>query len=109
MAGALVVTPYYSRPSQAGLAAHFRAVADGHHASRPALRHPGAHRAAGSPTTPWCGLARDVPNIVGVKDATGDPAGSARLMAEAPDGLRALQRGRRPDPGLAGAWVRSAR
>ena len=32
-------------------------------------------------------LARDVPNIVGVKDATGDPAGSARLIAEAPDGF----------------------
>ena len=32
-------------------------------------------------------LARDVTNIVGVKDATGDPAGSARLVAEAPEGF----------------------
>jgi 4-hydroxy-tetrahydrodipicolinate synthase len=86
-AGALVVTPYYSRPSQAGLSAHFRAVA------------------AASPTLPvllydipiragrriardtMVRLAREVPNIVGVKDATGDPAGSARLIAEAPEGF----------------------
>ena len=32
-------------------------------------------------------LARDVPNIVGVKDAAGDVAGSARLVAEASQGF----------------------
>jgi 4-hydroxy-tetrahydrodipicolinate synthase len=32
-------------------------------------------------------LARDVPNIVGVKDATGDVAGAAALLAEAPPGF----------------------
>lgn len=32
-------------------------------------------------------LARDVPNIVGVKDAAGSVQGSARLVAEAPEGF----------------------
>src|SRR5437588_818486 len=32
-------------------------------------------------------LAREVPTIVGVKDASGDPAGSARLIADAPAGF----------------------
>ncbi len=32
-------------------------------------------------------LAREVPNIVGVKDAAGDVASTARLLAEAPDGF----------------------
>jgi 4-hydroxy-tetrahydrodipicolinate synthase len=32
-------------------------------------------------------LAREVPNIVGVKDAAGDVSGTARLLAEAPGGF----------------------
>jgi 4-hydroxy-tetrahydrodipicolinate synthase len=65
--GVLVVTPYYNRPSQTGIEAHFRHVAG----ATDLLVH----------------LARDVPNIVAVKDAAGDPAESARLVAQAPDGF----------------------
>jgi 4-hydroxy-tetrahydrodipicolinate synthase len=83
VAGALVVTPYYSRPSQAGLTAHFRAVADA--TTLPVLLYDIPVRTGRKIAhDTMVGLARDVPNIVGVKDAAGDVAGSARLIAEAP-------------------------
>jgi 4-hydroxy-tetrahydrodipicolinate synthase len=86
VAGILAVTPYYSRPPQAGLAAHFRAVASA--SNLPVLIYDipirtGRKVAHDTLVT----LAREVPTIVGVKDATADPAGSARLIADAPDGF----------------------
>ncbi len=84
VAGALVVTPYYSRPSQAGLSAHFRAVAAC--TTLPVVLYDIPVRTGRRiARDTMVGLARDVPNIVGVKDATADPAGAARLMAEAPE------------------------
>jgi 4-hydroxy-tetrahydrodipicolinate synthase len=44
IAGILGVCPYYSRPSQAGLETHFRAIAASTRSPRRALRHPQAHR-----------------------------------------------------------------
>lgn len=84
VAGILAVTPYYNRPSQAGIEAHFRAVAAA--TSLPMLMYdiPGrTGRKVAHETI--LRLARGVANVVGVKDAAGDPAGSARLLAEAPD------------------------
>jgi 4-hydroxy-tetrahydrodipicolinate synthase len=85
-AGVLVVTPYYSRPSQAGIAAHFTAVAQS--TALPVILYDipvRAGRRIAAPT--MLQLARDVPNIVGVKDATGDLAAAAALLGEAPPGF----------------------
>jgi 4-hydroxy-tetrahydrodipicolinate synthase len=86
VAGALVVTPYYSRPSQAGIEAHFRAVAA---ASDLAILIYDIPVRTGRKVAHdvLVRLAREVPTIVGVKDASGNPAGSARLAAEAPAGF----------------------
>ncbi|HEX6476711.1 MAG TPA: 4-hydroxy-tetrahydrodipicolinate synthase [Acidimicrobiales bacterium] len=82
-AGILAVTPYYNRPSQAGLAAHFRAVAGA--TSLPVFLYDIPFRTGRKVAhDTMLGLAREVPNILGVKDAAGDVAGSARLLAEAP-------------------------
>ncbi len=83
VAGALVVTPYYNRPSQAGIEAHFRALAAASPLPLVIYDIPGRTGRKISHDT-LVRLARDVATIVGVKDAAGDPAGSARLVAATP-------------------------
>jgi 4-hydroxy-tetrahydrodipicolinate synthase len=85
-AAILAVTPYYSRPSQAGIRGHFEAVAGA--TDLPVLLYDIPVRTGRriAPAT-LLGLARDVPTIVGVKDATGDPAGTAEVAAQAPAGF----------------------
>jgi 4-hydroxy-tetrahydrodipicolinate synthase len=83
VAGILAVTPYYNRPSQAGLDAHFRAVAGA--TSLPVLIYDIPFRTGRKVAhDTMLRLARDVSNLVGVKDAAGDVVGTARLLAEAP-------------------------
>jgi 4-hydroxy-tetrahydrodipicolinate synthase len=84
--GVLVVTPYYSRPSQQGLADHFAAVADS--TRLPVMLYDIPIRAGRKiDHATMLRLARAVPNILGVKDATGDVAEAGRLAGEAPDGF----------------------
>jgi 4-hydroxy-tetrahydrodipicolinate synthase len=82
----LVVTPYYSRPSQAGIAAHFTAVAGA--TDLPVILYDIPVRTGRKiATAVLLQLARQVRNIVGVKDAAGDPVAAARVVAEAPEGF----------------------
>jgi 4-hydroxy-tetrahydrodipicolinate synthase len=84
--GVLVVTPYYNRPPQSGLEAHFRAIAAA--TPLPVVLYDIPVRTGRKISTELIlRLARDVENIVGVKDAAGDPPESARLLAAAPDGF----------------------
>lgn len=84
--GILAVTPYYSRPSQAGLEAHFRALAEA--TELPVVLYDIPVRTGRKIAhETLLRLVTDVPNIVGVKDAAGSPADSARLLAEAPAGF----------------------
>ncbi len=68
---ALVVVPYYNKPSQEGLYAHFRAIAQA--TSLPIFLYnvPGRTVADISVAT-VARLARDCDNIIGIKDASGD-------------------------------------
>ena len=84
MDGILAVTPYYNRPSQAGLEAHFRAIAEA--SSLPVILYDIPIRTGRKiDTATILRLAEDVPTIAGVKDAAGDPAETARLIAAAPE------------------------
>ena len=86
VAGILAVTPYYSRPPQAGLDAHFRAVAAA--TDLPVLLYDIPVRTGRKiEHDTIIRLAREVPNIVGVKDAAASPAAAAKLVAEAPAGF----------------------
>ena len=72
-----MVTPYYNRPSQSGLYEHFSAVADaagGLPVTLYDIPVRTGRRIAGSTLLR---LAHDVPAIVALKDAAGDPAGTA--------------------------------
>jgi len=82
--GLLVVTPYYNRPPQAGIEAHFRAVAEA--TSLPIVVYDIPSRTGRRiDSDVLVRLAREVPTIVGVKDAAGDPGATAQVIAEAGD------------------------
>jgi 4-hydroxy-tetrahydrodipicolinate synthase len=84
--GLLVVTPYYNRPSQAGLLRHFRTVAEA--SDLPVMLYDIPIRTGRKiETATLLELAHTVPTIVALKDAAGDPAETARFIAEAPDGF----------------------
>ena len=76
-AGTLQVTPYYTRPTQAGLVAHFTAIADQSDLPVVVYNVPGRTGVDLLPDT-VAELARH-PKIVGIKEATGDLNRAARL------------------------------
>ena len=85
-AGVLAVTPYYNRPSQAGLEGHLRAVAAA--TDLPLMLYDIPVRTGRKVSHDvLLRLAQEVPNIVAVKDSASDVGATARLVAEAPDGF----------------------
>jgi 4-hydroxy-tetrahydrodipicolinate synthase len=79
-AGALVVNPYYNKPTQEGLYRHFRAVAES--VAIPVLLYNIQSRTAiNVETDTLARLARDVKNIVGVKEASGSLDQMSQVIA----------------------------
>ena len=79
-AGALVVTPYYNKPTQEGLYRHFHAVAES--VAIPILLYNIQSRTAiNVETDTLARLARDVKNIVGVKEASGSLDQMSQVIA----------------------------
>lgn len=81
-AGVIAVSPYYSRPPQAGIEAHFRAIAGA--TPLPVMLYDVPLRTGRRVAADvMLRLFREVPNIVALKDATGDAPAAAALLAQA--------------------------
>jgi 4-hydroxy-tetrahydrodipicolinate synthase len=82
-AGILAVVPYYNRPSQAGIGTHMRAIAAAA-APLPVLLYDIPVRTGRKAAQDLIVRLAEDGAIIGVKDATGNPASSAALLAAAP-------------------------
>ena len=80
--GIVSVCPYYNRPSQDGLIAHFRAIAAA--TDRDVLIYNIPYRTAVNLSNDSLLELAEVPNIVGVKDSSGSIAQSLELLARKP-------------------------
>jgi 4-hydroxy-tetrahydrodipicolinate synthase len=82
--GLLVVTPYYNRPSQAGLLRHFRMIAEA--TELPIMLYDIPVRTGRKiETSTLVELACTVSTIVALKDAAGNPAETARVITDTPE------------------------
>ena len=86
--GIVSVCPYYNRPSQDGLLAHFRAVAAA--TDRGVLIYNIPYRTAVNLSNDSLIELAEVRNIVGVKDSSGSIAQSLELLARKPKGFSVL-------------------
>lgn len=78
--GVMIVTPYYNKPTQAGILTHFRLIADS--TDLPVILYDIPGRTGVAISSETFHRAAKHPNIVAVKDAKGDLAQASRLMLE---------------------------
>jgi len=86
--GALLISPYYNKPTQEGIFAHYREIARATQFPLVAYNVPGRTASNVLPTT----LAKlaELEWIVGVKEACGDLSQIANLIARCPDDFTVL-------------------
>jgi len=84
----LHVTPYYNRPSQEGLYQHFRTIARA--TKLPIILYNVPSRTACDLATDTVARLADEPNVVGIKDATGNLVRGAELVAKVGDRMTIL-------------------
>lgn len=88
--GVLIVAPYYNKPTQEGLLAHFGAVAKAV-APLPVMMYNVPGRTSSNiQAATTLKLAREVSNIVAIKEASGDLAQIMAILRDRPAGFRVL-------------------
>lgn len=85
----LIVVPYYNKPTQKGLYEYYKAVAESTDVPVIIYNVPGRTGANITAETTLA-LARDVRNIVAVKEASGNYAQISRIIRDAPEGFSVL-------------------
>lgn len=80
--GLLLVTPYYNKATQNGLITHYTAIAESVNIPILLYHIPGRTGVTMTPAT-IVKLCKDVPNIVGVKEASGNFSAMAEIMSMA--------------------------
>jgi 4-hydroxy-tetrahydrodipicolinate synthase len=84
----LVVAPYYNKPTQPGLIAHFRAVAEAAEGMPVVLYNVPGRTGVNMSAATTLELAREVENVVAVKEASGDLAQIMAILRSRPEGFR---------------------
>lgn len=84
--GALVVTPYYNKPTQEGLYLHYEKIAQA--VDLPIILYNVPHRTACDLSVEIAVRLSYIPNIIGIKDATGDLARVKMYQKEAKPGFK---------------------
>ena len=80
--GALLVAPYYNKPTQEGLYQHFKAVAESADIPNILYNVPGRTVTEIAPNT--VSRLSGIPNIVGIKEATGDLSNCCEIISKVP-------------------------
>jgi 4-hydroxy-tetrahydrodipicolinate synthase len=86
----LVVAPYYNKPTQAGLTAHYQAVAQAVPGFPVVAYNVPGRTGSNIESATLLSLARSVENLVAVKEASGNLAQIMAILRERPDGFRVL-------------------
>ena len=81
----LVVTPYYNKTTQAGLVAHYKAIAES--TSLPIIVYSVSSRTGVNITAETCVELSKIPNIVAIKEASGNISQVAKIAALCGDDL----------------------
>ncbi len=81
----LLVTPYYNKPTQEGLYLHFKALAEAVDIPQILYNVPGRTACDMLPETTL--RLAEIPNIIGIKEATGDLKRAKLLIEQAPEGF----------------------
>lgn len=85
----LSVTPYYNKPSQEGLYQHFKTVAE--HSPLPVILYNIPGRSGVNMTAETTlRLAREIPNIIGIKEASGNLEQMQQIIDNRPEGFLVL-------------------
>lgn len=85
----LSVTPYYNKPSQEGLYQHFRTVSE--HSPLPVILYNIPGRTGVNMTAETTlRIARDMKNVIGIKEASGDIGQMQRILDNRPEGFLVL-------------------
>ena len=86
--GALLVAPYYNKPTQEGLYQHFKSVADSSDIPNILYNVPGRTVTEIAPET--VSRLSEIPNIVGIKEATGNLTNCCEIISKVPDDFLVL-------------------
>jgi 4-hydroxy-tetrahydrodipicolinate synthase len=88
--GILTVAPYYNKPTQAGLYAHFRAIAEAVNDLPVVIYNVPGRTSSNISADTTLRLARDVENIVAVKEASGNLSQIMEILHRRPEGFRVI-------------------
>ena len=88
--GVLTVAPYYNKPTQEGLYAHFRAIAEAVNGLPVVIYNVPGRTSSNISAETTLRLARDCENIVAVKEASGNLSQIMEILRVRPEGFRVI-------------------